>query len=226
MLSELGIHTKALRSFDTVIRLNPENKNVWIAKANVLGTLNRLEEASVCYHKAFEITASKDAEKSKKDVKKIKKPKKLKKKEPKLSPTNDVEQSKKPVTKGQLNALDSPETLRKRLKKLDKKIGQDLNNEELWFSRGILLRELGILDKALRSFDTVIKHNPVHKKAWMAKAKILGTLNRTEEASECCRKANNIPEPKDAEKPKIEDKKKKRPKKLLKKRKRLNRLNK
>ena len=51
----LGERNSALKGYDKIIKINPEDPDVWNAKGNILSELERTEEALDCYDKALEL---------------------------------------------------------------------------------------------------------------------------------------------------------------------------
>ena len=55
ILEMLGDFQGALECYNKIIKLNPEDPEVWNAKGNILSEMNRTEEALECYDKALEL---------------------------------------------------------------------------------------------------------------------------------------------------------------------------
>jgi KaiC/GvpD/RAD55 family RecA-like ATPase/Tfp pilus assembly protein PilF len=79
-----------------------------------------------------------------------------------------------------------------RLAMIDKQIKLNPKNPNAWFSRGMTLSDMGLLDKALRCFETALKLDEKRKSAWNAKADIFTKMGKHEDAAKSYKKALDI----------------------------------
>ncbi|MFQ6127579.1 MAG: tetratricopeptide repeat protein [Thermoplasmata archaeon] len=66
------------------------------------------------------------------------------------------------------------------------------NDKSLWYAMGTLLAKKGRYDEAIGAFGRVTWLDPLHLKAWDAKAKAFIRLERYQEALECLRRATEL----------------------------------
>ena len=66
------------------------------------------------------------------------------------------------------------------------------NDKSLWYEMGTLLAKKGLCDEAVEAFGRVTSLDPLHSKAWDAKAKAFVRLERYQEALDCFDRAIGI----------------------------------
>ena len=78
----------------------------------------------------------------------------------------------------------------------EKALEINLENDETWANKGVLLRKLGKYEEALECFEKALEINPEFADAWKWKGIILEDLKKPEESLKCYKKALKLNPPK------------------------------
>ncbi|MHA1705456.1 MAG: tetratricopeptide repeat protein [Promethearchaeota archaeon] len=190
-LMNKGEHDNALKSFNKVLNLDPNNINALFYTGYILFTLEKYDEALAYFNKVLEIDPSfKEAWYNKGRL---------------LRKFNDIEGAIKchnkaleidPEFKYSWNAKGIALYLKKdfegALECYERALKQDPNFSEALYNIGLVLHEQGNLEGALQYYDKAIKINPHFKYSWNRKGQVLFSLERNWEALQCYKKAIEI----------------------------------
>jgi len=150
-----GSYEQALRAYEKVILIDPENAIAWNNKANTLYRLNRTSESNQAYYKALEIT----------------------------NKTLGADPGNVTLWLGKGLLLNNIGNAKEAVKAFDNANKIDPDNEMAWMMKGVLLAtDLQRYDDAVKAFDNALRINPMEASVWDLKGDALRALGRQNEA--------------------------------------------
>ena len=183
-LDTLGRCEEAIRCYDKVLELDPQDALAWNNKGRSLDSLGRHEDAIRCYDKALELnprnaTAWHNKGLSLDSLNRYEEAIRCYDKALELDPQDALAWNNKG------NSLDSLGRYEEAICYHDKALELDPQDASAWYNKGNSLVRLGRHEEALRCYDKALELDPRLAIGWNNKGIILGKLGRHEEALSC-----------------------------------------
>lgn len=175
---------EALQKLDFALRCAPDFEEAWCAKANVLATLGKLEQAILCYDRApsmFQAWCNRGIA-----LRRLGRNEMALQSYDRALALNDRDKITWLNRGVVLEKLDRPNDA---LASYDTALAIDSNHAETWVNKADLLRRLKRPQEAFTCFDRGLSLNPEDCIGWTNRGRLLYEQKRWEEAATCFEKA-------------------------------------
>jgi tetratricopeptide (TPR) repeat protein/KaiC/GvpD/RAD55 family RecA-like ATPase len=168
-LSELRLYDKALKCFDTVLKLDKNRKRIWNNKADIYSKMGKFEDAARCYKKALEMTSAQVC--------------------PQFTQTFVEETFIEDLLKDLLENEIGSRYL-KDLEIFAARLDEEPEDLNAWISRAGVLAKVGRYEDAINSLDQATKLDLKHTEAWETKGDLYQKLGDHKRATFCYLRAH------------------------------------